>query len=226
MSADRVEFPIARVSSRRVNGEDWRVEITLDDEQHGYDLGERLRSRDLDEDARARLGRRVYVSRNGSTLFLYAGSEEQARAAEEVVRQLVAEDDLSADFLGVTRWHPVEEDWKDASVPLPRTDEELQAELRKREEAERQEAEDEGSYDWLVKVDLSGRAETSELADRLRDEGLPVFRLWSYLEVGVLTEELANELAERLRNELPEDADVWVWANPDDLPFWAKPLPL
>ena len=65
-----------------------------------------------------------------------------------------------------------------------------------------------------------------ELADRLRDEGLPVFRLWSYLEVGAVTEELANELAERLRNELPEDADVWVWANPDDLPFWTKPLPL
>jgi hypothetical protein len=226
MSAGRAEFPIRRVSSRRVNGEDWRVELTLDDEQHGYDLGERLRSRDLDEDARARLGRRVYVSRNGSTLFLYAGSEEQARAAEEVVRQLVAEDDLSADFLGVTRWHPVEEAWKDASIPLPRTDEELQAELDAREAAERREAEEEGTYDWLVKVDLASRAETSELADRLRDEGLPVFRLWSYLEVGAVNEELANELAERLRNELPEDADVWVWANPDDLPFWTKPLPL
>jgi hypothetical protein len=226
MSAGRVEFPIRRVSSRRVNGEDWRVELTLDDEQHGYDLGERLRSRDLDEDARARLGRRIYVSRNGSTLFLYAGSEEQARAAEEVVRQLVAEDDLSADFLGVTRWHPVEEAWKDASIPLPRTDEELQAELDAREAAERREAEEEGTYDWLVKVDLASRAETSELADRLRDEGLPVFRLWSYLEVGAVNEELANELAERLRNELPEDADVWVWANPDDLPFWTKPLPL
>jgi hypothetical protein len=226
MSAGRVEFPIRRVSSRRVNGEDWRVELTLDDEQHGYDLGERLRSRDLDEDARARLGRRVYVSRNGSTLFLYAGSEEQARAAEEVVRQLVAEDDLSADFLGVTRWHPVEEAWKDASIPLPRTDEELQAELHARESAERREAEEEGTHDWLVKVGLSSRAETSELADRLRDEGLPVFRLWSYLEVGAVNEELANDLAERLRNELPEDTDVWVWANPDDLPFWTKPLPL
>lgn len=209
-----------------MSGEDWRVEVELDDKQHGYDLGERLRSQDLDDEARARLGRRVYVSRNGSTLFLYAGSEEQARAAEELIRRLVAEDDLSADFRGVTRWHPAEEDWKNASIPLPRTDEELQAELRAREQAEEQEAEEQGSYDWLVKVDLSSRAATSELADRLRDEGLPTFRLWSYLEVGVLTEERANELAERLRNELPEDADVWVWANPDDLPFWTKPLPI
>jgi hypothetical protein len=226
MSAAGVEFQIAPVSSRRVSGEDWRVEINLDDEQHGYDLGERLRARDLDEDARARLGRRVYVSRNGSTLFLYAGGEEQAREAEAFVRQLVAENELSADFRGIKRWHPVEEAWKDASIPLPRTDDEIQAELGRREEAERQEAEEEGTYDWLVKVDLPSRGETSELADRLRDEGLPVFRLWSYLEVGVLTEELANELAERLRNELPEDADVWVWANPDDLPFWTKPLPM
>jgi hypothetical protein len=226
MSAGKVEFLGRRVSSRRVNGEDWRVEVELDDEQHGYDVGERLRSRELDDEARARLGRRVYVSRNGSTLFLYAGSEEQARAAEDVVRELVAEDGLSADFRGVTRWHPVEEAWKDASIPLPRTEDEVEAELRAKEEAERAEAEEEGSYDWSVKVDLAGRAETSELADSLRDEGLPVFRLWSYLEVGVVTEERANELAERLRNELPDDADVWVWANPDDLPFWTKPLPL
>ena len=39
-----------------MSNEDWRVEINLDDEHEGYDIGERLRSQDLDDDARARLG--------------------------------------------------------------------------------------------------------------------------------------------------------------------------
>ena len=72
-----------------MSNEDWRVEIHLDDEHEGYDFGERLRSRDLDEDARERLGKRVYVSRDGPRLFLYAGTERQAREAELVARELV-----------------------------------------------------------------------------------------------------------------------------------------
>jgi hypothetical protein len=123
-----------------VSNEDWRVEIDLDDKQQGFDLEERLRSLDLDDDARDRLGPRVYVSRNGPTLFLYAGSEEQAREAEAVMQQLVAADNLTAEFRGVTRWHPVEQVWKDASIPLPRTPEDAQAEYGRRDAAERREA--------------------------------------------------------------------------------------
>ena len=110
-----------------MGNEDWRVEINLDDEHEGYDIGERLRSRDLDEEARERLGKRVYVSRDGPRLFLYAGTEQQARETEVVARELVAADNLSADF-AVTRWHPIEEEWKDASIPLPRSEAEVRQE--------------------------------------------------------------------------------------------------
>jgi hypothetical protein len=197
-----------------VNGEDWRVELDLHDEQHGYGLGERLRSHDLDDEARERLGRRVAVTRDGARLFLYASSEDRAEEAERVVRQLLEADGLTA-RIQVTRWHPVEEAWKDASIPLPRTDAEIQEELRRKEEAE---AADEGPYDWLVKVDLRGRAEAGDLAERLRGEGWPVHRLWRYVEVDVLTREQAEELAARLRDQLPSDAEVLVEPNPDDLP--------
>ena len=54
--------------------DEWRVEVDLDDEQHGFTLGERLRSLDLDEEARKRLGDRVIVTRDGAKLFLYATS--------------------------------------------------------------------------------------------------------------------------------------------------------
>ncbi len=196
--------------------DEWRVEIELDDEEHGYGLGERFRSHDLDDEARERLGGRAIVTRDGSRVFLYTGSEPGAREAERVARELVDADELTA-RVSVTRWHPVEEAWKDASIPLPRTEGEEHEELERKEEAEWQEAEEEGSFDWLVKVALPSRADANELAERLRGEGYSVHRRWRYVTVDVVTEERANELGSRLRDELP-DAEVWVEANPDDIP--------
>jgi hypothetical protein len=200
-----------------VNEDEWRVQVELDDEQQGYGVGERLRSQDLDDEARKRLGRRVFVSRDGSRLFLYATTEAGAREAERVVRDLLATDRLTAD-IAVTRWHPVEEAWKDASLPLPTTEAEVEEERRRREEEEQEEAIDEESFDWVVKVHLPSRSAATELATRLQGEGHSVQRLWRYLEVGVLTEERANELAGALREDVPPEAELWVEANPDDLP--------
>jgi hypothetical protein len=209
-----------------VSGEDWRVEITLDEEQQGYDLGERLRSHDLDDEARKRLGGRVYVSRNGPQLFLYARSEEQARAAEDVVRELVTAEALTAEFRGVTRWHPVEQEWKDASIPLPRTDDEVRAEVESREAAERREAEEQGSYDWVVKLNASDGDVAKRVAKQLEAQGHPVDRIWRWVTVHVLTEEIGNDLVSSLETELADESEVWLEANVDDpdardLPFVA-----
>ena len=100
--------------------DEWRVEVDLDDEQHGLKLGERLRSLDLDDEARKRLGDRVIVTRDGSRMFMYAPTEAQAREAERVARELVAAEGLTAD-ISLTRWHPDEDAWKDASIPMPET---------------------------------------------------------------------------------------------------------
>jgi hypothetical protein len=196
--------------------DEFRVEVELDDDEHGYSLGERLRALDLDDDARERLGRRVLVTRDGSRLFLYATSDAQAREAAELVRSLADADELSAE-IRVTRWHPIERAWKDASVPLPRTPEEEEAEYAAREAAEAEEAAIEGEYDWQVVVHLPGRDEAVELADRLRRDGVPVARRWRYVRAGALTEERAEELAERLRRELPDDVDVYVEPNLSDV---------
>lgn len=199
-----------------MNGDEWRVEVELDDEEAGYGLGERLRSRDLDDEARRRLGRRVVVSRDGSRLFLYAATEANAREAERVVRDLLAADRLTAK-VAVTRWHPIEEAWKDASIPLPRTDMEVEDERRRMEDEELREAAENGSFDWLVKVHLPSRAAAADLAAQLEEDGHPVHRLWRYVEVGAATEERANELADRLRDELSSDAEVWAEPNPEGL---------
>jgi hypothetical protein len=197
--------------------DEWRVEIDLDDEEHGYGLGERLRSRALDDEARKRLGGRIMVTRDGPRVFLYTGSEGEAREAERIARELVTDEGLTAE-VRATRWHPVEEAWKDASIPLPRSEEEEREELDRKEAAEWQEAVEEGSFDWMVKVELPSGAEAAELADRLTSEGYRVHRRWRYLTVDIVTEEQANELASSLGDVLPPGSEVWVDANPDDIP--------
>jgi hypothetical protein len=188
---------------------EWRVEVELDDEGHGFGLGERLRALRLDDEARGRLGKRVIVTRDGSRVFLYADSEEATREAERVVRELVARHELRAE-VGLTRWDPVEETWKDASEPLPASKEEREAALARKEAVEAEEAREEGRYDWEVHADLDSHDDALRLAERLEAEGHPVTRRWSYVIVGALTEERAGELAEWLRAEAPAGTEVEI----------------
>jgi hypothetical protein len=196
--------------------EDFRVEVELDDEAHGYPLRERLRALNLDDDARDRLGSDVVVTRDGSSLFAYTSTAEQASEAERVIRELLRDEELTADIT-LTRWHPVAEEWRDASLPLPSTPADEQHEYEEREAAETQEARAEGEFDWRVVAELPTRDDAGDLARRLSDEGLPVKRRWRYVMVGVVTEERAEELAEHLRSELGESVDVWVQADIGDV---------
>lgn len=195
-------------------GEDWRCEVDLDDDAHGFSLGERLRSLDLDDEARRRLGRHVTVTRDGSRLFLYTNTREEADEAVRVVEELAAGDRLTAE-IRITRWHPAEEEWKDASLPLPRTEGEREAERDQLEARERREVEAGGGYEWHVHVRAPDGAAAEELERRLREQQLPVQRRWRYLTVGALTEEDANELAARISEEIPGGT---VGVEPTDVP--------
>ena len=197
--------------------EDWRIEVELDDEEQGYSLSERLRAGDLDDEARERLGERVVVSRDGSKLFLYSATEAQSREAEQVIRDLVATHDLSAN-ISTTRWHPVEQTWQDAAIPLPRTPEAIEEERESREVAEERDAERAG---WTshVRVELPHRGDAVDLAARLDAEGEKVHRRWRYVTVDVATEEAAQELADRLADSLPEDSELTIETKPPDPVF-------
>ena len=196
--------------------DEFRVEVELDDAEGGYSLGERLQALDLDDAARERLGDGVMVTRDGSRLFLYAASDSEAREAERTIRELVEADELTAE-IAVTRWHEIEEAWKDASLPLPATSAEVQAEQAALEASEAREAELEGHYDWEVVVQLPSRSLAIEIARRLTEEGKPVRRRWRYIAVGAPTEDRAQELAERLRSEVPDDAEVRVEVDLSDV---------
>jgi hypothetical protein len=196
--------------------DEFRVEVELDDAERGYSLGERLRALDLDDAARERLGAGVMVTRDGSRLFLYAASDSEAREAEQTIRELVEADELTA-AIAVTRWHEVEEAWKDSSLPLPATSVEEQVEQAALEASEAREAELEGRYDWEVVVQLPSRSLAIDIARRLTEEGQPVRRRWRYVAVGAPTEDRARELAERLRSELPDDAEIGVEVDLSDV---------
>jgi hypothetical protein len=200
-----------------VGNDDWRVEVELSDEEHGYSLGERLRALDLDDDARERLGSRAIVTRDGSKLFVYTRTGEQAAEAARVVRELLAADELTAD-VRMTRWHPVEEFWEDASVPLPQTEAERELERKKQEEREREEVEAGEDYDWHVHVHAPDRATAEALEERLSAEGLHVERRWRYLTIGALTDDQANEIWSRIRDELPE-AEIEILPTLELPPF-------
>jgi len=195
-----------------VTPDEWRVEIDLQDEEHHFALGERIRALDLDDEARRRLGGSVTVTRDGPHMFLYATSEQAAREAERVARELIGADELDAE-VRLTRWHPDEEAWRDASEPLPQTDEEREAERARHEAAEAEEAAAEGEYDYEVHVDPPTHRDAVELERRLGEDGLAVKRRWKHVSVGALTEQRAEEIAERLRAEAPEGTEVTIGAT-------------
>lgn len=98
--------------------DEWRVEVHLDDAEHGFPLSERLRAVDLDDEVVRRLGDRVVVTRDGPRLYVYTQSAEAAREAERVVSELVVDDRLTADIRR-RRWNPRDRFWQDADAPLP-----------------------------------------------------------------------------------------------------------
>jgi hypothetical protein len=175
---------------------EWRVEVNLDDERHGYSLGERLRSHDLDDDARKRLGGGAIVTRDGPRLYVYATSEAGAREAERVLRELVDADRLTAD-IGVTVWDEERDAWLDHEggdvVEDPRADEE--------------------GPEYFVLVESEDQGELEALAERLKADGRPVELRRDKLLVGSFDDEEVEQLAERLTREAGPNTRVQVRAD-------------
>jgi hypothetical protein len=124
--------------------------------------------------------------------------------AERIARELVAADELTAD-IDVTRWDAEGEQWVYPSGQSA--------------EAVADEPLAEEDYPWLLTIELDSRAEASAVDDLLGVEAAaPVHRRWRYVTVDARTEDDANELANRIRDRLPEGAQMWVEANPEGIP--------
>src|SRR5688500_5895758 len=101
--------------------DEWRLQIDILDDAHATALGEHLAARELEHDLSEAFEDRVIVSRDGTRLFLYAGSREQVEAAGAVVEKLAAENGWTIESR-LRRWHPSAEDWENPDAPLPDSD--------------------------------------------------------------------------------------------------------
>jgi hypothetical protein len=182
--------------------DDWRLQIDFRDDGVVDALRDHLDAEELEHDLSEAFQDRVIVSRNGTTIFLYAGGKRQAERARELVERLAREDkeEIEIDF---RRWHPIAEDWKPADEPMPDDPDEVRAERKEAIAREMKETEERGYPEFEVRVDLPSREEAERFAEQLRAEGLPVVHRWKYVLVGAIDEEHAKELAERIRNEAP-----------------------
>jgi hypothetical protein len=195
----------------------WRVTVNLPGEEKARELADWLDAREVDAAARAKRGGRIAVSRDEAVIFLYADDEEPARQAALMVQAHLGHP--AEGTVALTRWHPVEQSWEDADVPLPSTPEELEAEHERQQEREAAESLASGHAEWEVRVGLPDHVATVELADRLEAEGIPVTRRFTFLIVGAANEDEAHALADRLEAETP--ASVTVEVEPGGQMVWS-----
>jgi hypothetical protein len=193
--------------------DDWRVTATLHEEGLVEHLLDRLRRHEVEDDVIERLGGRVAVSTGPSHVFVYTDSERAAREAERILGELSRAHEIEADVV-VHRWHPIEERWEDASVPMPETESARQAEHDRLEEQETGESQRTGLAEWEVRIELDSHHEAAALADRLGMEGMEPVRRWKYVVVGANNEDEARQMAERLRAEVPAGATINVEPGP------------
>ncbi len=189
--------------------DDWRVQIDFVEEGLADAVHDRLDAEELEHDLSNAFHDRVIVSRNATTIFLYAGDREQAEKAQTLVEQLAQKEQEEVE-VGVTRWHPEAEEWRPADEPLPAGADATAAEHAARVAHERRETEESGYPEYEVRVDLPSHKQARELVERLSAEGLRSVHRWKYVLLGAADEDSANELAERIRAEVPSGCKVAV----------------
>ena len=188
--------------------DDWRLTVELENEDESRKLVDWLGEVRLESGDRETLGERVIVSRDGSRVFLYADPEERARCVESIVRARLGHP--AAGRVELARWHPVEQSWEDAAIPLPRTEEEWQTERERLQAREAAESRARGHAEWEVRIEFPSHADTVAFAEWLEAEGIPFVRRYTFVLVGAGNEDEAHALAERLAEDAPEGARIEV----------------
>jgi hypothetical protein len=180
--------------------DDWRIRIEVE-EEHAAGLLERLagelgsEARELAEELKER---RLAVSRDDETLFVYADTRMEAEQAYKVIEAELQENGIKARTSRVEHWLDEEDRW----------DDEPPGETWEEEELER------GFAPWEVRVECPSRQEARDLADRLAAEGYKPERRFQYLIVGAATREDADALATRLHGEVEPGGELVYETRP------------
>src|SRR5215208_4658724 len=143
--------------------DDWRLRIELEEEGHAADflaqLGLDLGS-DASELAKELAERRLVVSNDADSVFVYTATSQEAQRARAVVESELKELRIEPREVSVERWLEEDDRWSD-EPRAPDPDEELLQE---------------GYAPWEVRIECESRAAAHALADRLEQEGYGVVR--------------------------------------------------
>ncbi len=189
--------------------DDWRLRVELHEDGHARKLTDRLEAGDLEHDLESEFHDRVVVSRDGPQVFLYAGTGEQAEAAEKLIRSLAVEEGWQLDS-DIKRWHEASETWEDVEKPVPEDDAARAAEHARLIAAEREQVRQTGTPEFEVRVECPSQADAGQVVAKLREEGRPSVQRATYVLAGATDEDDAAALAERLRGESPPGCTVTV----------------
>jgi hypothetical protein len=175
--------------------DDWRIRVELEEgnterllERLGLDLS--FEARQLAEDLE---GRRLVVSRDDDTLFVYAGSRAEAERARAVIEAELLELGTESRVGPIEHWLAGEDRWDD--------------EPPQQFEAE-QDVLEQGLSPWEVRLETASAQEAEALARKLEAEGHRVVRRDRYVLVGANSEDEARELAKRLHGEAEASGEL------------------
>jgi hypothetical protein len=181
--------------------DDWRIRIEVEEEEHATGLLARLTG-DLGSEAKELAAdlaaRRLAVSHDADTVFVYAATRAEAERAHAVVEAELRAHGIEARASGVEHWLDEEDRW----------DDEPPGETWEEEELER------GFAPWEVRVECPSRQEAGELADQLEAEGYKPERRFQYLIVGTATRDDAQALATRLHGEVEPGGELVYEVEP------------
>jgi hypothetical protein len=175
--------------------DDWRIRIEVEEEEHAAGFLERLTG-DLGSEAQELAknleSQRLAVSRDGSTVYVYAATRAAAESAHAVVEAELREHEIEARTSKVEHWIDEEDRWDDEPPGETWEEEEL----------------DRGFAPWEVRVECPSHDEARKLAEQLESEGYQPERRFQYLIVGTAAREDADALAERLHGDVEAGGEV------------------
>jgi hypothetical protein len=181
--------------------DDWRITIELEEEEHATGLLEQLGGdlgAEAQELARDLKSRRLAVSRDDDTVFVYAATRPEAEKAHAIVEAELRGRGIEARTSRIEHWLDEEERW----------DDEPPSETWEQEELDR------GYAPWEVRVECPDHKTAREFADQLETEGYKPERRFHYLIVGTASREDADALAARLHGEVEVGGEVVLEETP------------
>jgi hypothetical protein len=177
--------------------DDWRITIEV---EGAKDVAGRLGgdlSAEAQELANDLKGKRLSVSVDDETLFIYAGSQADAEKAHAVVEAELRDNNLEAKTSKIEHWLDAEERWDDEAPTETWEQEEL----------------DEGYAPWEVRVECASPEQARDLSAQLETEGYKPLRQSHFLIVGAASHEDAEALATRLHGEIEVGGEVVLEAQ-------------